>query len=100
MAKVSFHRYELQLQLSHKRAKLSHEELKLRGLVGAGAPTATYSQFELGPQRGVEQTLPPPRAHGRGPELVSVGQKGEYMDNELAGQSHGSDTPAQSHGEL
>jgi len=96
-AQVALHRRELQLQLAHEGAELAHDELQLRGLLGAGA--AAYPQFELGPQRRVEEALPPSRAHGRGPELVSVGQKREYVDDELAGQSHGSDTPAQSHGE-
>lgn len=102
-AQVAFYRGKLQLQLPDERTELPHEELQPRGLLGAGASTAaatTYPQFELGPQCGVEETLPPSRTHRRGPELVSVGQKGEYMDDKLAGQSHGSDTPAQSHGEL
>lgn len=94
-AEVAFARRQFQLQLPHEGAELPHEELQLRGLVGAA-----YPQLELGPQRGVEETLPPSRADGRGPQLVSVGQKGEYVDDKLAGQSHGSDTPAQSHGEL
>lgn len=100
--KVTFHRREFQLQLTDEWTELPHEELQSRCLLRAGAAavtTATYSQLELGPQRGVEETLPPPWAHGRGPELVSVGQKREYVNDKLAGQSHGSDTPAQSHGE-
>lgn len=91
---VAFHRGELQLKLPHEGAELPHEELQPRGLLGAGAAvttsttataTATYPQFELRPQRRVEETLPPSGAHGRGPELVSVGQKGEDVDDELAG---------------
>lgn len=64
--KVAFHRCELQLQLPHEGTELPHEELQSRGLLGAGAAVttttttaATYSQFKLRPQRGVEETLPP-----------------------------------------
>ena len=87
-AEIAFYRREFQLQLPHERTELPHEELQPRGLLGTGAaaePPAAYPQLELGPQRRVEETLPPPRTHGRGPELVSVGQKGEYMDDKLAG---------------
>lgn len=100
---VAFHRCEFKLQLTHEGTELPHEELQLRVLLRAGAATVTpttYPQFELGPQRRVEETLPPSWTYGRGPELVSVGQKGEYVNDKLAGQSHGSDTPAQSHGKL
>lgn len=85
-AEVSFH--QLQLQLPHEGAELPHEELQLGRLIGTGAVTAAaaaYPQFELGPQRGVEQALPPAGTHGRGPELVPVGQEGEDVDDELAG---------------
>ena len=102
-AQITLHGGEFKLQLPHERTEFPHEELqsgRLLGGTGAVEATTTYPQFELGPQSGVEETLPPPGAHGRGPELVSVGQKGEYMDDKLAGQSHGSNTPAQSHGEL
>lgn len=100
-AEVAFHRSDFQLQLSHKRAKLSHEKFQFLAFFGARIITPpAYPQFELGPQRGVKQTLPPSRTHSRGPELVSVGQKGKYVHDKLAGQSHGSDTPTQSHGEL
>lgn len=101
-AEGALHRGQFQLQLPHEGAELAHEKLQLWGLLGAGAAavaTTTYPQLELGPQRRVEETLPPPATHGRGPQLVSVGKEREYVDDKLAGQIHGSDTPAQSHGE-